>query len=447
MTASPRLYSEYLNNLKQVYLNSNNKVLQEYPSSAYQALRKTNITGKMGLAMNWQVVLAGADGIGYDRLTAMNAGGAPTLLAASISSMVLQYRHFAFEWHALNDIRGKGGEAAYLSGKTLEIDTAMRAWKATQSAQLFKDRHGDLGRVTSSGAAVVWAALGDEVTVTLDNFGMLRKMQTGMQLDFYTTRTDGTGSRRLKTTQWVEIGNINAATRQVGLILRGTGAVPATTERINDGVAAGPGDYVFYRNMRGKHPMGIADYVPLTDADIDATPTLNGIDRRKDRTRLAGGRVSWQGSFADSISSLLCQIGDLHADAPETLLWLSNENYQAFLQEGERNRLVIAELPQYSVGLGTNSVSFASRFGTVKVASDPFMTSDRAYLMDMSKFEMLYTGPSPIHVINDDGNTFVRTTPESNIDGVYMEFRSERQLKATDVSSCGVFDIPAAVVG
>lgn len=445
--ASPRLYTEYLNHLKQVYVAGNNEILQRYPSSVLENIRHTDITGKMGVSMAWQVVLAGADGIGFDLASAQASCSVQTLLEAKMDTMALQYRYFAFEWHALKDIRGRASGAAYVSGKMLEIDSGLKAWKTTQSAQFFKDRHGDLGRIMSTGSALTWGAIGDQVTVTLDSQSMLRKIQRGMQWDIYTTRTDGTGARRLKSTQWIEVGDINAATRQVGLILKGTGAVPATTERLNDGVAAGPGDYVFYRNMRGKHPLGIADYLPLTDADIDASPVLNNIDRRKDRTRLAGGRVSWQGSFQDTISALICQIGDLHAAAPSTLLWLSNENFQSFLQEAERNRLVVAELPQYSVGLGTKVVELATRFGTVKVATDPLMVNDRGNLMDMNNFEMMYTGGSPIHVINDDGQTFVRIPMSDNVDGVFMTFRSERQLKATDVSNCGVFDIPASVVG
>ena len=82
-----------------------------------------------------------------------------------------------------------------------------------------------------------------------------------MRWDIYTTRTDMVrGTSYSSRLNWIEVGDINAATRQVGLILKGTGAIPPTTERLNDlAWLQGPGDYVFYRNMRGKHPLGIAD--------------------------------------------------------------------------------------------------------------------------------------------------------------------------------------------
>ena len=61
----------------------------------------------MGVSMAWQVVLAGADGIGFDLASAQASCSVQTLLETKMDTMALQYRYFAFGVACGKDIRGR----------------------------------------------------------------------------------------------------------------------------------------------------------------------------------------------------------------------------------------------------------------------------------------------------------------------------------------------------
>lgn len=421
---------------KKIYGEGDNRILQNTPSAALNLVQKVNRTGAMGLGLSYAMVLAPASGEGPDLALAMENAQPAVVLEGVVSTWNKQYRHFGFEWEAMNKIATGPDVSAYFNTKQLEIDSGLKIMGENQAMAFWKDRHGDIGRLLSSGA-VTWGALDTEVVFTMANKADLRKLHVNQKVELYTTRTDGTGTRRLKTTQWLVVTSINIAAGTVGLTLRGTGAVPATTERVNDGVTAGQaGDYLFFKDMRGKYSLGLADYIPLTDADIDASPTLNGIDRRKDRTRLAGGRVAWQQSYRATIDALISQIGDYNTESPDRILWMSPEHFDGLKTEAERTQLTVRYDDAVDLALGTKSVRVSTRFGSVNVALDAQAPSDRAYLLDMNAVERWFIGKAPIHAIDDNGLVIHRESTAS--DNWVMQFRSYTQIVMKHLATSGV---------
>lgn len=395
----------------------------------------------------YPIVLADASGIGQTRAQAKLNARQGLAEKWTVSQVYQQFKHLSWDWQTQERAKDKIG--SYVDTVKRDLAKGIDELKSKMGAQFWNDSAGDLGQVKGLVAPVPCNA---DFTVSLVNRDSAFKFTLNAIYDFFSTRTIGGQKRgQSPTTHSFKLIAINH--NDGGLTFQPVttvddaaylGLAAAGVARINDGVALNaPGDYVFAAGTRNTFAYGIRTFIPDTDADVIASPTLFGVNRTQHMSGLAGTRSSWQGTFMDSIRELCLRMQYTTAQSVSHVLWMNPRDFISFQQEAEQNGAPLPMDAGMSMKLGVKALVVNVPGGEVRVAADKWLDAGRMYLLEMDALRILAVGGRLISEIND-GLSMPRLAAADG-DGNYMELRSYTQTIVTRPINCGVCLIPTAV--
>ena len=396
----------------------------------------------------YPIVLADGSGIGNTRALAKANARQGVGDKWVVGQVYQQFKHLSWDWQTRERSKDKLG--SYVSTVMRDIAKGVDDLKTKMAGQFWNDSAGDLAQVQGLAAPVTCDAI---FTVLLVNKDSMFKFVLGAIYDFYSTRTSIGGVKRgqnsaLHSFKLTAMNhNTGGLTFQPVVTLDDspfTASPAAGTARINDGVALNaPGDYVFAAGTRNTFAYGIRTFIPDTDADVIANPTLFGVNRLQHMSGLAGTRSAWQGTFMDSIRELCLRMQYTTAQSVSHVLWMNPRDFISFQQEAEQNGAPLQMDAGMTMKLGVKALIVNVPGGEVRVAADKWLDAGRMYLLEMDALRILAVGGRLISEIND-GLTMPRLPPADG-DGNYMELRSYTQTIVTRPINCGVCIIPTAV--
>ncbi len=419
--------------------------LADHSATQCAAYDSIKVEDFYGANFTFPVVLADASGIGSTRQAAADAARAGLAETWVVSDVYSLFKRMTWDWQTMKRLANSSG--SYIDVVQRDIGKAITSMKTELSRQFWGDSAGDLGQIKGLAAPHTAAA---SFTVTLVNKDHMFKFSLNQIYDFWSTRTSGAGVQRGDagvTAFKLTAMNHNTGELTFLPVVKTTDVaqtnVSAGTERISDGFALDvPADYIFASGTRNSFPYGIRTYIPDTDAEVAASPTLFGVDRTRHYSALAGTRSAWQGTYMDSIRELVLRMNYTTAQQVSSVVWMNPRDFQGFLQECEQNGAPPVRDEAFSMRLGVTAIQVNTPKGKVRVAADMFLDAGRMYLLEMNALRLLAVGGKLISEIND-GLSMPRLTAAEG-DGNYMELRSYTQTVLTRPINCGVVVIPTA---
>jgi hypothetical protein len=428
---------------KDIYKNDD---LANHGFTPCPLLQNVDVQTFIGKSVIYPIQLSGASGIGPTRALAAANSRSGQFEAWQVSDVVPNFKRDTFDWQTAQRMSGNN-EGAYIDAQLSQTRQSIDEFRCQIARSMWNDGAGDLGQILVLGAPEVASA---DFTVTWTRREDMRKVQIGQLLDLHTQRTGVGGVKRglaAGTSSFKVISmNLGTGTMVLRNVVTDTdvqAAALAGTERVGaSGIPGQPGEFVYSKDTRDSFPRGIRAFIPDTDADVLAAGTFLGVDRTKDYTRLAGNRVTWQGTYMETIREACIAVGYNSHLAPSTVCWLSPRDFLAFLQEAEQNGAPPQANPGMTAKLGVAAVSVAASNGPmVTVASDDWLPAGRMYMLEMSGLTILAVGGKIISPISDDGLTILRLD-KSEGDGYYTEYRSYIQTILTRPTACAVCILP-----
>lgn len=426
---------------KDVYKNDD---LVNHGFTPCALLQNVDVQPFTGGSYIYPIQLSGAGGIGPTRALAANNARTGKFEAWKVDKVNSLFARNTFDWQTAKRMAGNN-DGSYIDVELNQTRQVIDSFRCEIARSLWSDGAGDLGQVLTLAAPADGLT---DITFTWTRKEDMRKVQIGQLLDFNMTRAGGAGIPRGKANQAFKVISLNLGAgtmvvRNVNITTDALGTALAAAERPgNTGTPGQPGEYVYSKDTRDSFPKGIRAFVPDTDADVLAAPTLYGVDRTQDYTRLAGNRVAWQGTYMESIREMCIAVGFNSHLAPSTVVWMSPRDYLAFLQEAEQNGSPPPANPGMTAKLGVAAVSVVSPNGPlVTVASDEFLQAGRMYMLEMSGLSILAVGGKVIVPIMEGGQSYLRLD-KSEGDGYYNEYRSYIQAIMTRPTACAVCILP-----
>lgn len=282
---------------------------------------------------------------------------------------------------------------------------------------LWGDAAGDIGRI---GAAGLGGSAATRV-LTLSNAEDAYNFQWGQVLQANANRTGNSGTLR------VDIYKVTGVNYVTGVV---------TADRISGaGGDWANNDYIYIAGDYDAASPGIPSFIPATDPT--STPFL-GVDRSLFPNHLAGWRYDFQGSIEETIKFAFSKMGRfINTGAKKYAVCLSTSDWYTLEQElGAR----IVRDPDADQTFGTGAILVRTVFGVVPCIAVPVMTSGRGYILDFTTWKFHHLKGVP-HIIDDDGNTFMRLPAEGTGagDGIEMRLRCWYHLTCTQPISNATF--------
>ena len=427
---------------KDIYKNDD---LANHGFSPCALLQNVDVQTFKGKSVIYPIQLSGASGIGPTRALAAANARAGQFEAWQVSEVLPNFKRDTFDWQTAERMSGNN-EGSYIDAQLSQTRQSIDEFRCQIARSLWNDGAGDLGQILVLGAADTGLA---DFSVTWTRREDMRKVQIGQLLDLHTQRTGAGGAKRGRSDTSFKVVSMNLGTgvMVVRPVITDTDVLNTVaftgTERVAaSGTPGQPGEFVYSKDTRDSFPRGIRAFIPDTDAEVLAAGTFLGVDRTKDYTRLAGNRITWQGTYMETIREACIAVGYNSHLAPSTVCWLSPRDFLAFLQEAEQNGAPPMANPGMTAKLGVAAVSVAASNGPmVTVASDDYLQAGRMYMLEMSGLTILAVGGKIISPIADDGLTILRLD-KSEGDGYYTEYRSYIQSIHTRPTACAVCILP-----
>jgi hypothetical protein len=307
------------------------------------------------------------------------------------------YGRLTFQGLAL--AQSPGGSFLQLKSQEAERDNDYMMERLEQV--LWADGAGDIGRIAAAGLG------GSAATrvLTLANIEHAYNFQWGQILQANANRTGNSGTLR------VDVYKVTGVNYVTGVV---------TADRISGaGGDWANNDYIYIRGDYDAASPGIPSFIPATDP---TSSLFLGVDRSLFPNHLAGWRYDFQGSIEETIKFAFSKMGRfINTGAKKYAVCLSTTDWYTLEQElGAR----IVRDPDAEQTFGTGAIMVRTVFGVVPAIAVPVMTSGRGYILDFTTWKFHHLKGVP-HIIDDDGNTFLRLPAEGTGagDGIEMRLR------------------------
>lgn len=182
-------------------------------------------------------------------------------------------------------------------------------------------------------------------------------------------------------------------------------------------------DYIFGLGQRDARMPGIPYFIPSTDP----ADTVMGVTRSANPAT-SGWRFPFKSSIAETISRAFSIMGRWVNQGKKRFVAVLS-TFDWLLLSYEREGRAAPEDPMATAVWGLQALSIKTSFGTVSVVAVPQLKDGRGYILDFSTWK-LYTLKNLPHVIDEDGQTFVRGgvgtvsgNTHLNGDFIKMQFR------------------------
>ncbi len=317
----------------------------------------------------------------------------------NVTTPFAQYGFVAFDNLLLN----RNNLATLMDVKGSEADDVRDGMLDNTEFELWNDGTGSRGRAAVvSGTATLLVTLATASDVY--NFP-LNAIVTG------NTSADGSGTAR---TNRYRVSDLDPQAGKVTL-----------TRTVDNSSVITTNDYIHVVASAGKYMPGIPTFIPST-APSD---TLYGVTRSANPAT-SGWRFSFQGSIAETISTSFSFMGRwVKKSKQRYVVILSTADWLrlSYEREGKVTKDDAAIQKWGLSGLAVNST-----YGLITAISVPQLADGRGYIIDWSTWK-LYTLKNLPHVIDEDGQTFIRGregTPDgyANGDFVKMQMRMWKTL-------------------
>jgi len=159
-------------------------------------------------------------------------------------------------------------------------------------------------------------------------------------------------------------------------------------------------DYIFVVGAENAYMPGIPTFIP-SSAPSD---TLYGV-ARTGNPALSGWRFPFKASISETIQRAFSKMGKyVNREAGKFVVVLSTTDW--LLLSMERESRVIPD-PSAHQKWGLEGLTVRTSFGPITCIAIPQVTDGRGYIIDWSSWKLYTLGNLP-HVVDEDGNTFVR---------------------------------------
>jgi hypothetical protein len=281
---------------------------------------------------------------------------------------------------------------------------------------LWGDSAAEIGRIAAAGLGGSAATRVLTLATTEDAYNF----QWGQVLQANPNRTGNSGTLRADT---YKVTGVNYVTGVVTAVQTGSAGDWANN------------DYIYIAGDYDAASPGIPSFIPATDP----TSTLFlGVDRSLFPNHLAGWRYDFQGSIEETVKFAFSRMGRfINTGAKKYAVCLSTADWYTLEQElGAR----IVRDPDAEQTFGTGAIMIRTVFGVVPAIAVPVMTSGRGYILDFTTWKFHHLRGVP-HIIDDDGNTFLRLPAEGtgSGDGIEMRLRCWYHLTCTQPISNATF--------
>lgn len=274
------------------------------------------------------------------------------------------------------------------------VKTKMYVLARSAAQQAYSDGTGRRGTGDSA-----WTVTGN--AITLLDIRDIVKFERGMWLNF-----ESTG------------GVLRTGKVKVLAVNRRTGVITTVESNIQTAVpTVANSDHIMRAGDNDLCASGLAAWCPPSDPS--ATPFF-GVDRTKDVTRLGGQRFTG--------TSLILEETLIDAAAQYSIDATGEGNLELFLHpmrlaqmnKSQYAKTIIEVAASGKSGVKYRALEMATPSGSVTMYPDPMCPYNRAWLLDMSSWELCSLGEFP-HFVTDDGQKYVRT---ASADGIEFRMRA-----------------------
>lgn len=201
------------------------------------------------------------------------------------------------------------------------------------------------------------------------------------------------------------------------------GKITCTQVTDTGGEAMLANDYLFILGSRDARMPGIPQFIPATDP----SDTLLGVTRSANPAT-SGWRFTYKASISETITRAASFMDRwLNKGEYRFMVCLSTADWLTLSLE--RDGKAAPEDRDASQKWGVTALAVRTSFGTIPVVSVPQLRDGRGYIIDWTTWK-LYTLKNLPHVIDEDGQTFVRGgvgtvagNEHINGDFIKMQFR------------------------
>ena len=277
---------------------------------------------------------------------------------------------------------------AFMQYLTLEVDGALNAITRSLAVAMYGDGTGQIGKGTISGAS------GSGGTVTLDSAEQITNFEVGMILN----TVAGASLPSSAITSGVAV-KVDTLDRETGVF---TYTVPATT------TAPSNGSFWFFQD--GDAQNGATD--PIRMAGLGSwlptgTPVnLFGVNRTKDRTRLAGVDFTDGATMPIEEALISAAVRTAREGGSPGHCFMNYKNY-ADLEKALGSKVVYDKVSSNNADIGFQALSIVGPKGPIKVIADQNCPPDIAYLLQINTWTLNSIKAAP-HFLDMDGNRMLR---------------------------------------
>ena len=292
----------------------------------------------------------------------------------------------------------EGSDAAtFFDAHKLEVDAKMSLLADSVSHALFRSGSGSIGRISAGQNA---SATDLQLAVPSD----IIYLNVGQQI--VADSTDGTGTVGT-TVSFVKSLDRSAGTFEASATAGGA----ALTATAADLVA---NQYVFPIGDFALKLKGIAAWCPTTVAVGDS---FFGINRYPDRDRLAGRYFDKSDMPIEEAISEAAKDVCLGTKAKPRLAILHPNDWHTLNMSMSTKVMIVDVKPNDSVSFSFKGILVQGPQGPIECISDSNCPEGEIQLLDMTTWRLMHKGPTPIHMIDRDGNTILRAASEDAYEG------------------------------
>jgi hypothetical protein len=312
----------------------------------------------------------------------------------AIQDPYAQYGYLAFDNLALN----RNNTGTLLDIKGSEGDDVRDGMLDTTEFELWNDGTGSRGVAAAvSGTTTLIVTLATPSDVYNFSYGMVCTSNT---------LANGTGAAH---TNRYKVSDLNPLAGQVTL-----------TRTVDNTSPIAVADFIHCVLSAGAYMPGIPTFIPAADP-LDV---LYGVTRTGNPA-LSGWRFPFKASISETIGRAFSIMGRwVNYAAGKFVAVLSTSDW--YLLSLEREGRIIPD-PASVQKWGLSGLIVNTSFGPITCVAIPQLADGRGYLLDWTSWK-LYTLKNVPHVIDEDGQTFVRGlsgTPDASLNGdfIKMQFR------------------------
>lgn len=278
----------------------------------------------------------------------------------------------------------KKDEAAFVREVRFAMDSLLRQMGKMSAIDLWGNGEGTLGEVSAISANVI----------TLKNKVHTYRFSKKMKLEIWSAETGGT--QRTGTAEVTAVDKVNGK---------------VTIDATPTGTAAN--DFIFSLGSRGNAIKGVDSWIPTTDPTSTA---FFGVDRTQDLNSLGGYRLS--GTAVDIDEGLLEIDSMIQREGGEPdEVWVDPTNFTNLsIKLGSK----IERMDDSGPTFGFEFMRMMTPTGAKKVMADPYLGSDKAYIIESESAYIMHMEELP-HFADEDGTTLLRQNDSDS-----LEFRGRQ---------------------